>query len=252
MPPALFAVFVWWVGTGAILYLDGLPRGHFWAIVTGATGLTVFALWSLARSCHDTSAAGAYIAFTCSVVVWGWNELIFLMGYLTGPRKLPCPPEVRGWRRFWYATLTVIHHELALLVTLLLVVGLTHGGANQVGTWTFMVLWLMRLSAKFNVFLGVRNLTEEFIPDHLRYLLSHVRRAPWNPLMPLSLLVSVSVLCWLGSRTLAPGASDFTVASGSLLATLLALAVLEHVFLVVPVPDAVLWRWALGSRHRAR
>ena len=39
-------------------------------------------------------------------------------------------------------------------------VALTWGGANQVGTWTFLVLWVMRLSAKLNVFLGVPNLTE--------------------------------------------------------------------------------------------
>ena len=35
---------------------------------------------------------------------------------------------------------------------------------NQVATWTFALLWVMRLSAKFNLFLGVRNRGEEFGP----------------------------------------------------------------------------------------
>jgi len=35
-----------------------------------------------------------------------------------------------------------------------------------------------------------------------------------------------------------------------MLATMLALAVLEHWFLVLPVPDAALWRWAMpGDRE---
>ena len=53
--------------------------------------------------------------------------------------------------------------------------------------WTFMPLWLMRTSAKLNVFLGGINLGEEFLPPHLRYLLSFMARRPMNVLMPLSL-----------------------------------------------------------------
>jgi putative photosynthetic complex assembly protein 2 len=41
---------------------------------------------------------------------------------------------------------------------------------NQVGTGTFAVLWVMRISAKLNLFLGVRNLSEELLPPHLAYL----------------------------------------------------------------------------------
>ena len=52
---------------------------------------------------------------------------------------------------------------------------LTRDGANQVGLWTFVILWAMRQSAKLNVFLGVRNLSEEFLPEHLRYLETSLR-----------------------------------------------------------------------------
>ena len=62
----------------------------------------------------------------------------------------------------------ILYHELAIVATALAVVAVTWGGANQVGTWTFLLLWAMRLSAKLNVFLGVPNLTEQFLPEHLR------------------------------------------------------------------------------------
>lgn len=249
---AVFAVFVWWVSTGVVLYLDGMPQGTFRRTLWAASVVSVVGLFGLAATRNESSVAGAYLAFSSSVVVWGWHELTFLTGWVTGPRKAPCPEGISEWRRFGYATLTVIYHELALLSTVVLVVVLTWKGANQVGTWTFLVLWLMRLSAKFNLFLGVRNLTEEFIADHLQYLLTYVRRAPLNPLMPVSVAVSVVVLSGLGEAVFMPGASSFRVVAGTLVATMLVLAVLEHLFLVLPVPDAVLWRWALRSRQRAR
>ena len=56
------------------------------------------------------------------------------------------------------------------------VVAVTWGGANQVGTWTFLLLWWMHQSARLNVFLGVRNLNEEFLPDHLSFLRSFLNQ----------------------------------------------------------------------------
>ena len=38
----------------------------------------------------------------------------------------------------------------------------------------------MRQSAKLNVFLGVRNLNADFLPDHLKYLQTYFVRAPMN------------------------------------------------------------------------
>ena len=127
-------------------------------------------------------------------------------------------------------------------------VALTWGGANQVGTWTFLVLWVMRLSAKLNVFLGVPNLTDEFLPEHLRYLKSFLARTADEPAVP-----------GLGDRSArrrgaardraaaAPAAGAFEAAGFTFVAALLALAILEHWFLVLPLPDAALWRWALRS-----
>src|SRR5512145_2592710 len=98
--PPLFALFVWWFGTGVVMLLDGLPRDTFrWSLA--ASSLIAFgALVCIARSAHYTGVAGAYAAFFCAVLVWGWHELAFLTGWLTGPRQLACSAPSHGPTRF--------------------------------------------------------------------------------------------------------------------------------------------------------
>jgi len=249
--PALYTLFLWWFSTGAILYLDGLPRRTFpWSLL-GASVLLAFALRGLATSSVDTSVAGAYVAFSCSLVVWGWNEMAFLMGYATGSRRSPCPRDCRGWRHFGHAAQAILHHELALLLSGAVVAALTWGGPNQLGTWTFLVLWAMRLSTKLNVFLGVPNLTEEFLPEHLAYLRSFFRNAPMNLLFPLSITVSTAITVLVARATFAPQESVSETTRLAFVLTLMALGVLEHWLLVVPLPAASLWSWGLRSREQA-
>ena len=128
-----------------------------------------------------------YAAFTYAVFVWGWHEMAFFMGFITGPRRTACPAGAAGWRRFGLAVQACIDHELAILATGVAVLWATWHAPNQVGLWTFLALWGMRLSAKLNVFLGVLNLGEAFLPAHLAYLLSYMRRRRMNALMPVSL-----------------------------------------------------------------
>ncbi len=243
-PAALFALFLWWFSTGVLLYVDHLPRRTFPRSLLVATVLALGSIYGLYVSSLATSLPAAYAAFVCAIMVWAWHEMTFLMGWVTGPRKQPCPPDATGWRRFWYATAIVLHHELALAGTVAFVVALTWDAPNQVGTGTFLVLWVMRLSAKLNIFLGVSNLTTSFVPDHLQYMLSYFRRAPLNPLMPISVVLGSIGVVWMTSRGLSSVVAPFDSAAVGLVATTLALAVLEHVFLVLPVRDAALWRWA--------
>lgn len=246
---ALFVLFSWWASTALVLFIDGLPRRTFRFSLLGASVLAAAGMYGLEVSSHRVSVGDAYLAFSCALGVWAWHEITFLFGFVTGPRKEPCPPDARGWRRFSLATEAIIHHEVALALTQVTIVALTWDRPNQVGTWTFLVMWVMRLSAKLNVFLGVRNLAVEFIPEHLRYLTSYFRKAPLNPLMPISIVGSLAALVWLAGPALAADASAFVVAGTTLVATMLALAVMEHLFLVIPVPDAVLWRWVRRAQR---
>ncbi len=250
--PVLFALFVWWLGTGVVLYLDGLPRRTFRWSMLGATLAAAISLCGLAWGSRDASAAGAYRAFAFGLVVWGWQAVAFYLGYVTGPRKAACPEGCSGPRHFGHAIATSLHHELALVATALVVAGLTWGAPNQVGLWTFVVLWGMHLSAKLNVFLGVRNRFESFLPEHLRYLEGFFGERSMNLLFPVSITVSTVIAAMWVRGALAADATPYEVAGFTCLATLTILAVLEHWFLVLPLPAERLWSWGLRSRGRRR
>ncbi|EHQ52643.1 MULTISPECIES: putative photosynthetic complex assembly protein PuhE [Ectothiorhodospira] len=247
--PILYVVFLWWFSTGAIIYLDGLPRHTYRWSMLGATLLGAAALYGLAITSQDVSVAGAYIAFTCAILIWGWVEMSFLMGLITGSRRTRCPDNARGWRRFLYATQAIIYHELALLISAVAILWVTWGGANQMGLYTFLILWIMRTSTKLNVFLGVRNLNEEWLPDHLRYLESYFRKRPMNLLFPLTVTASTVVAVFLVQMALSPEVSAHQAIMATFLAILMILAILEHWFLVLPLPSQALWNWALRSRQ---
>jgi putative photosynthetic complex assembly protein 2 len=239
--PSLYALAVWWCATGAILYLDSLPPRTFRWSMAGATILAAAALYGLAHTRADASVAGAYCAFTCAVLVWGWIEMSFLTGFLTGPRTTACPADCRGARHFVHAIEAILHHELAIVGAGAAVIGLTWGGTNPVGAWTFLVLWVMRASAKLNLHFGVRNLGTELLPPHLQYLRSFFRRRRINPLFPVSVAAGCGVATLLVVRATAPGAAPFEVTGAMLVASLLALAIVEHLFMVLPVSLDPLW-----------
>lgn len=247
--PVLYTLFIWWFSTGAIIYLDGLPRWTTRWTLLAVTGLTVAACVGMVATADDTSVAGALAGFTYGLIIWGWQEFSFFTGLLTGPRRTPCPVGVQGWERFRCATEAVLWHELAILAGAVLIVVLTWGADNQMALWTYLLLWGMRQSAKFNVFLGVRNLNEEFVPDHLAWLTTYFARRPINLLFPFSVTVSTVIWAWMVMQAGLHGAMPFEVASWSILATLMALAVLEHWFLVLPLPAAALWKWSLTPHH---
>jgi hypothetical protein len=126
-----------------------------------------------------------------------------------------------------------------------LIANLTWGQPNQVGTWTFAVLWAMRTSAKLNLFLGVRNLSEEFLPAHLAYLQSYFRRRPMNLLFPLSVTVPTLIAIGMAVAALEPATLEPARVGLLLVTAMLALAIIEHWMLVLPLPTSALWRWAM-------
>ena len=244
----VFALFIWWFSTGLILYLDGLPRATFAWSMTGATIILVAALAGLVMSAADATPTGAFVAFTCAVVCWGWQEMTLYLGLITGPRRGPAAPGARGWTRLIHATQAILYHEVAILVMGLLIVALTWAGANQVGMWTYMILWWMRLSAKFNIFLGVPNHSAEFLPQQIAYLESYFKKQSMNLLFPVSVTVATAATVLLLVAAGRADAGSFEQASLTLLGALCALALLEHWFFVLPIDVTKLWGWGFASR----
>jgi putative photosynthetic complex assembly protein 2 len=248
--PLLFATVLWFVATGFVLWLDKLPS-HTWPVsITLASVASGFAMGGIIATAEETSAWAAYVAFACALVLWGWHELSFLMGFVTGPNRNPCPPDARGWRRFRLAASTLIYHEVAMFVSLLVMAAATWGKPNQTATLTFLLLFVMRLSAKFNIFAGVPHLSTEMMPDHMRYLASYFRIAPPRWFFILSVSGIAVLAAWLADLALS---SRGGIATGYALAfALVALAFLEHGFLVVPWQDTAIFRWAMPEQARQR
>ena len=246
--PLVFALATWWLSTGAILYLVGLPRHTLRWTLLAATCLMALALHGLAITASQATTAGAYGAFAFGLLLFGVQEIGFYTGFVTGPRKSACPDGCSGARHFVHGVQAVLYHELALILAAVVCLWLTWSEPNPIGAWTFLVLWWMQQSAKLNLFFGARNLSEEFLPAHLRYLASFFRRRSMNLLFPFSVTISTVVTVLLAQQAMDPAASAFQRAGFIMLTTLMALAVLEHWFLVLPLDATRLWRWSLDSR----
>ncbi|WP_242186272.1 putative photosynthetic complex assembly protein PuhE [Sphingomonas sp. CARO-RG-8B-R24-01] len=251
VPPLLFALVMWFIGTAAVVWLDSRPRATFRTSFTLAGVSAVLATGAVWWSAGERGWSGAYIGFAAAIVIWGWHEMGFLMGFVAGPNRLPCPPGATGWTRLRLATATVIHHELAIAATALLLVALTWGQPNQAAPLTFLLLFALRLSAKFNLYLGVPNLSDEVFPAHLAYLKSYFRVRAGNPLLPVSILGSAALACWAWSIAEAVPAQSGRAVTATLLAGLSALGMVEHLFLVLPLRDAKMWHWASANTKAA-
>ena len=243
-----FAIFIWWFSTGIVILLNRMSRTAIALSLVLSSLLGVAALVGLAHTAQQTGLTGAYCAFTCALLAWGWNELSFLTGWITGPRTSALPVGTVGWPRFVESFRAVQWHEFGILAVGMTIVGITWDAPNQVGTGTYLVLWVMRTSAKLNLFFGVRNLSEEFLPAHLAYLQSFFRRRAINAFFVFA--VTAASVCLV---LLVVGATDALTPAPqavghALVGTMLALAILEHLLLVLPLDSTALWRWAIRKR----
>ncbi len=243
--PIAFALLVWWLGTSLVLALGRLPDRLERPARYGAAAVYVLTTGGLIVVQRDPGVAATYAAFTLAVASWGALELAYFRGWLTGPTALPCPPQASSGERFHRGVMTSLHHELAVIATAGLLLTASWSDGQSTGTATFVLLWLMRWSAKLNLFLGVRNFSTHLLPEPMRYLDTYVRRARMNALFPFSMIAALAVLATLLTDALAATSPPAVQAHGLLLATLLALAVIEHLLLMVPISDRWLWQWAI-------
>lgn len=245
--PPIYAAFVWWFSTGAVLLLVG-RSGRFDSLrLACALSLLVGSLFGIALTSNDLSVGGAYMAFTCTILLWGAQEIAFLAGWLTGPRPQACPAGVKGWTRLSLALQAILYHELALLACGAAIVALTWNESNQVGLWTFAALWVLRQSAKINLFLGVPVTNDELMPDAVQFLKTFFSRKSVSAFFPLSVTLATAVLVIMVQRIVEVAATPFDVISLTLVSTLFALGVVEHWFMLLPLPAITLWGWGMRA-----
>ena len=240
--PFLFAVFVWWFSTGLVFMANKRSAMATTWILWGVTGVMALCFAGVWATRDMATVPGAYLAFLCGLGIWAWNEVTFLLGTLTGPVSHPCPPEATGWKRFRLAAGTVMYHELAILLCGLVLAVLTWSAENQVALYVYGVLWGMRLSAKLNIFFGVSRFAAELLPPELAYLSSYFGKRSISAFFGLSVTLGTVLVAFVFH---AASGSAFQITAAMLAGTLMALALLEHWLLILPVRDAALWKWAI-------
>lgn len=237
----IFALFVWWFSTGAILWMIHRGAGRNQVILTSP--LAAMATYFLIQAAHQDGLTAAYAGFTSAILLWGWFELAFLTGVITGPNRRHCPQGVSGYRHFVMAWGAIAHHELALLTVALGIGWFTWHAPDTTGLWTFLILFFARISAKLNVYFGVPNLSHEMMPDAVAHLKSYFADRRMNWLFPVSItLLTMAIYCWIDRALLASDPTGYV-----LLTTLTILALIEHWLMVLPLRDAALWKWMMNK-----
>lgn len=249
--PFIVTVAIWFVATGLIAWADNRERATFSTSlavgsIAGIAGLVVILVASL-----SVEVWAVYVSFIGALMVWGWHELSFLTGASAGPRRGMADAGLTGVARFRQAAATVMHHEVALAVTALLLISLSWNAPNQLGATVFVLMFAMRLISKINLFIGVPNSTSEMLPEQLAYLKSYFGPSRMTVLLAASIAGIAAVTGWFATLALAAPLGSAEMVGASLLTTLALLGVLEHLFLALPFRDGMLWGWAYPQRKAA-
>ena len=247
---AISALFLWWFSTGIILLIirrgDASGRSGPLGPVLFFLPVLLLGIAGFVDTLNDDSVTSVYVAFISTLAIWGWIEMTFLTGLVTGPNTRNCPKGLPEWERFLRAWGTIAYHELLLFAAFVAMALMSRDAVNPFGFWTFALLFVARISAKLNLFFGVPRINTEFIPSALAHLPSHFRFSAMNGLFPISVtLLTLATACWLERLLSSEGPG--MIVGFALLTALTALALLEHWFMVVPLPDAKLWRWLLPA-----
>ena len=218
----------WWLATGLVIAAQHpVARG---ASIAAAALLAVAGAVLVARSRADATPAGARRALAGAGLLWTWVAVSLYAGWLIGPaprRPAAAPPNLA-------AAVDAVHallwHELGSLAVVALAFALTFRGPNRAAFHVLLAFWGTTQLAKLNVFVGVANPGERFLPEWLRFVAWYFGPERNSVLLPVSVAVLTVAAVWLARRA-AGRADPFERWAGATVACMLALGALEHVFL---------------------
>lgn len=243
----LIAIGVWWLSTGLVLAMVHRSERGGWRTVHIMPLMTLFGVIGFGLmlfGAGQTTPLGSYAGFLGALLIWAWHEAAFLTGAIIGRRTGECPPGLTGFARFRAAWEAICDHEIAILVTGVALWLALAGSDNLFGLAAFGLLWGMRISAKLLIFFGAPHAVSELMPRRIAHLKSYFRTDRVTPLFFVLMAAATAVFAVLvigaGRAT-----QDHSMVGHILLASFMALAILEHLILVIPVSDTALWRWAV-------
>ena len=244
---AAFGIVVafWWLATGLVIAAQrDAPTRAAAAVASGA--LAVLGLWLVARSRTDATPAGARRALVGAGLLWTWVAVSLYAGWLVGPAPVRPTAETPVLAEAVLAVRALLWHELGSLAVLGLAAWLTRGGPNRAALHVLAAFWATTQLAKLNVFAGVANPGERFLPEWLAFVEWYFGPARNTPLLAVS-IAALAAAAWVAARRAAAATDPFARWAGAMVACMLALGALEHVFLGVAW-DVPLWDVFLRAR----
>jgi len=245
----IFVLFLWWSLTGVILFIakQGDFVGGKYHLISSIFSFPIFigAWFYYVNSLNASNLLDIFIAFFASLIIWGWCELTFLTGIVTGFTGVNIERHQSEKQRFLNGLKSIIFNEVLLLLCLTIMAFLTVGKANNIGLYAFFILYVARISAKLNLFFGVPYINLEFLTNRLRHLEVFCRVAPIGTFFFVSFLVLSGLFGSLAVIVYSSGNTPTIQLGYFMLSTLAALAIVEHLFMAIPFRDAKLWNWML-------
>ena len=248
---AFVALLAWWFSTGAILLAvrraDRAGRGAFGRAVLWGLPFLAFGITAVAVSVQALTLLNLYLGFFGTLAIWGWIELTFLSGTITGPRRVPLRRNACGMDRFVQAWSVVAYHEGLLLVGFLGLLYLSLGTANPLAVWVYGILLGARVLAKLNLFHGVPGINIDAVPSPLSHIPSYFRKSDPSWVFPLSITV-LTLLTALWVERLTGATTPESAVMFAFMSALTALALIEHWMMLLPLADTKLWRWMMPDK----
>jgi len=87
------------------------------------------------------------------------------------------------------------------------------------------------------------------LPTHLAYLESFFKRRRMNAFFPFAVACACACLWLLVDYANQASTTPAQVVGAVLVGTMLALAIVEHLMLVLPLDTTAMWRWAIPKHH---
>lgn len=249
LAPVLFVIFVWWASTGAVLWLAQALDRQMHSRLVLMTVLCALGFAGVIIASSHATVWSVYLSFGSAILIWGWVEFTLLSGLITGSEDKPCPPDISETQRFWMAFKTICHHEYVLLAVMCVLAVLDTTAGSGMAIKTFALLWFMRLGAKLTIFSGAPKLSTNMMPERLSYMKTYFREDRigigfWFSVSCCSLFFAAGIYA-LMMIDYSPIAQTQIV----MLVTLVCLALLEHLFMIMPFSESSLWRWAMPGKE---
>ncbi len=241
----LVVIGFWWLATGVLFAAQRDPFTRVAALVS-ATALLAVGVWLIVATREVRTPRSARLAFLGGSLLWLWSAAVFYGGWLVGGAPAAVTPP-GGFALALDAMRATAHAELAGITLLALSAWLVRRSPNRTAFWAFLLYWLAHQVARLNLFLGVPNPGERFLPDHLAFLARYFGPPVITPVLIITIIVFTVATVLLVRRARSAAATPFVRHGSALLALLAGLVVFEHLVLGISA-EVPLWDTFLRIR----